>query len=104
MLIHKTTMGVLTRVWNTDGTVLIKASFARCPYLNKDEWWEVSPKTTIGKIALRYYPFITPVVQDGNLIDLIPQRRYEKEVNLCLEEKRDDAKKRGYSQCYKKTS
>lgn len=101
MLIHKATMGVLTYVWNQNGTILVKATFARCPYLNKDEWWEVRANTAIGRIALRYYPFITPVVQDGELIDVIPDRPSRPSQDPCMEEMRDSAKKRRYERVYR---
>ena len=98
MLIHKSTMGVLTYVWNDSGTALMRASLAKCPDLKEDEWWEVRANTTVGRIALRYYPNIVPVVQDGKLIDVIPKHDTDtKERDF----QKEDAKERGYARVYR---
>lgn len=98
MLIHKATMGVLTYVWNANGTALTKASFAKCPDLKEEEWWEVRADTTVGRIALRYYPNIVPVVQGGKLIDVIPKHETD---TTERDFQKEEAKERGYARIYR---
>lgn len=103
MLIHKSTLGVLTEVWNSEGTRLVPATLKTTPYIDPDEWWEVSEHSAIGKTALTFYPFLIAEVKDGELVGLLkPEKTSSKEMNeLIRETQKDEAKRRGYKTLYK---
>ena len=103
MLIHKNTLGVLTQVWNNDGTRLVRATLKTVPYIDPDEWWEVNEHSAIGKTALMFYPFLIAEVKDGNLVGLLkPEKTSTKEINeLIRETQKEEASKRGYKTLYK---
>lgn len=73
MLIHKRTLGVLSHVWNKDGTALVSAYFSSTKHygLNPDEWWELRNKSSLALSILIYYPNFIPLTDDaGNLIGI----------------------------------
>ena len=71
LLVHKESHGVLTQIWNLEGTKLVPATFKNCPYLTPDEWWDVPYASPLGKRVLWFYPDFEPVVDSrGMLIDI----------------------------------
>lgn len=103
MLIHKSTLGVLKQVWNSDGTRLVDATLKTVPYINPSEWWEVSSHSAIGKTALMFYPFLIAEVKDGELVGFLkPEKTSTKEMNALIREtQKNEAKRRGYKTLYK---
>ena len=109
MLVHKKSRGVLTYLWNLDGTYLVPATFQNCPYLSPAEWWEVSYATPLGKRVLWFYPDFEPVVDSqGMLIDIrLPQeetrRKKEREEQAAyIAELKRLAEEQGMGQYFNK--
>lgn len=80
MLVHKTTMGVLSWYWTgrykkaPDGTttpIMVEYTFDSHPELLPDEWWEVPARSRLGRALIAAYPYCEPVVDGmGDLIDI----------------------------------
>lgn len=84
MLVHKRTMGALVWFWTgryaTDCKgvrypVMKEYSFATNPELSREEWWEITENSTLGRAVEAAYPYCEPVVgEDGELLSVILRR------------------------------
>lgn len=81
MIVHKRTMGVVYRVWTGDSRlsptgqlepVMKEVCLSDYPWLDPEEWWEVTDRVLIRRI-LRGYPELRPLVdEDGQLTGVEP--------------------------------
>lgn len=80
MLIHKTTMGVLDRIWTgqhtrrADGTLSpLDRPATLSDVDNPEDWWEIPSRGALAQKIRRYYPFLRPVVDgEGGLMEVVP--------------------------------
>lgn len=111
MLVHKKTFGVLQWIWTGDYTydnhgayrkeipIEHEATLEDIPEEERDEYFVIDAKSSLGKKLTLYYPDVIPIYDDdGNLVDvkstIAEQKRAEKEArNDRLTE---EAEKRGY--------
>ena len=85
MLVHKSTMGVVDRIWTGQYTILkrngpaikvpkyVEATFTTCniSVIERDKWWYVPSNSTLAKKILKVYPDCRPVTNDDDeLIDI----------------------------------
>lgn len=111
MLVHKKTFGVLQWIWTGDYTydnrgtyrkeipVEHEATLEDIPEEERDEYFVVDAKSSLGKKLTLYYPDVIPIYDDdGNLVDVkstvVEQKRAEKEARNDL--LTEEAEKRGY--------
>ncbi|MEY8315971.1 hypothetical protein AALB19_01490 [Oscillospiraceae bacterium 50-58] len=92
MLIHKTTMGVLERIWTgqhtrrADGTLSpLDRPAVLSDVDDPENWWEIPSRGALAQKIRRYYPFLRPVVDgEGGLVEVVP---------LCSEEDQEAAER-----------
>lgn len=104
MLVHKQTMGIIDRVWT--GDYMTDQNGVRIPIERKvilddvdspDDWWEVSTDSSLGKRIKKFYPFITPIVDnDGNLVDVVSINEYDEAEEQLKKIKMEEMANRGY--------
>lgn len=113
MLVHKESRGVLTSVWNKEGTALLPATFATCGLygITETEWWFVPDETSLARRIKICYPDFEPVVNPKSeaLTDIIDMRgsarssKQSEEKKQNLKKMKKDALNRGYTHAYKST-
>lgn len=111
MLVHKKTFGVLQWIWTGDYMydnhgkyrkeipIEHEATLEDIPEEERDEYFVVDAKSSLGKKLTLYYPDVIPIYDDDdNLVDVkstvVEQKHAEKEARNGL--LTEEAEKRGY--------
>lgn len=79
MLVHKSTMGVLDRIWTgrhsrgPDGVLTpVDRPAALSDVENPEAWWEIPSQGALARKVRRYYPLLRPVVdEEGGLVEVV---------------------------------